>query len=261
MRRMIGLSLGTCVLLCLGVHGISLPRGQAPTPEKPIWAAEATALDLRCEPGEPGIQSPDHQLSARVVCTEHKGMVVDTPVTYETYSLRVIARAGGQYEAPLGEGAHELLWAPNSRMFLVNGSENSNSGFFVDVYQIENSGIRKLTITGPAQKDMVKSFPPCKAWNRDEATCAGIASDPEFNMSGLAWTKDSSAILVFAEVPCDSLYGGIMCQVRGYVLNALDGSILRRLSASQTKQQWGKYAAWSIRIPEPPKYGPANLTP
>ena len=260
MRWMIGLSLGSWVLLCVGVRGIGLHRAQALTPEKPIWAAEATALDLTCEPGKPEIQSPDHRFSARVVCAEHKGMVADAPVTYKTYSLRVLARAGGQYEAPLGEGAHELLWAPNSRMFLVNGSGNSNSGFFVDVYQIEDSGIRKLTITGRAQKDMVKSFPPCKAWNRDEATCAGIASDPEFNMSALAWTKDSSAILVFAEVPCDSLYGGIMCQVRGYELNALDGSILKRLSASQTKQQWGKYAAWNIRIPQPPKYGPAHVT-
>jgi hypothetical protein len=195
----------------------------------------------------------------KVICEEHKGVVVDQPVTYETYSLRVVALAGGEYAAPLREGAHELLWAPNSRMFLVNGSENSNSGLFVDVYQIENSGIRKLTITGLAQKDMVKSFPPCKAWNRDEATCAAIANDPEFNMSGLAWTKDSSAILVFAEVPCDSLYGGIMCQIRGYKLNAFDGSILKRLSASQTNRQWGKYAAWSVRIPEPPKYGSTHL--
>lgn len=259
MRWMVGLCIGTCVL-CLGVGGISLPLGQATTPEKPMWAAEATALDLRCEPGQSGIQSPDHRYSVTVNCETHKGVVVDQPVTYETYSLRVMALAGGASAAPLREGAYELLWAPSSRMFLVNGSENSYSGFFVDVYQIGPSGVRKLTITGPAQRDMVKTFPPCKAWNRDEATCAGIASDPEFNMSGLAWTANSSAIRVFAEVPCDSLYGGIMCQIRGYELNALDGSILKRLSASQTKRQWGKYAAWNIRIPEPPKYGRAHVT-
>ncbi len=260
MRCMIGLLLWSGVALCLEARGMGLAQDQTPAPEKPIWAANATALDLRCEPGGTGIQSPDHRFSVKVICDKHKGTVRGEPVTYETYYLRILAADGRQYEAPLSYGAHELLWAPNSRLFFVNGSESAYAGFFVDVYQVEASGTRKLTITAAAQRDMVRSFPPCKAWNRDDVTCAGIARDPEFNMSGLAWTKDSSAILVFAEVPCDTLYGGIMCQVRGYELNALNGRILKRLSASQTKQQWGKYAAWNIRVPEPPKYGPAHVT-
>lgn len=260
MRFMIRSLLWGFVALCLGAPGTVLPQDQTSTPEKPIWAANATALNLSCYPGKSGIQSPDHRSSVEVICHERKGAVGGKPVTYETYSLRILAADGRRYKAPLREGAHELLWAPNSRLFFVDGSENSYAGFFVDVYQVEASGVRKLTITGPAQRDMVRSFPPCKAWNRDGATCASIASDPEFNMSGLAWANDSSAILVFAEVPCDSLYGGIMCQVHGYELNALNGRILKRFSALQTKQQWAKYAAWNIRVPEPPKYGPAHVT-
>ena len=78
--------------------------------------------------------------------------------------------------------------------------------------------------------------------------------------SGLGWTEDSSAVYVFAEVPCSSSYGGIMCQVLGYELNVHSGRILKRLSAQQVKQEWAQFAAWDIRVPDPPKYGAAHVT-
>jgi hypothetical protein len=75
-------------------------------------------------------------------------------------------------------------------------------------------------------------------------------------MSGLKWSADSSAVYVFAEVPCSSSYGGIMCQVLGYELSVPTGRILKRLSAQKTKQEWGKFAAWKINVPDRPEYGP-----
>lgn len=152
------------------------------------------------------------------------------------------------------------MWAPNSRAFLVNGGFSAIAGFFTTAYLILPGEIRKIDFTEAAQRDMVASFPPCNAWNRDVDDCRGIAKDPEFNMSGITWLPDSSAVAVFAEVPCSSSYGGIMCQVLGYELNVSDGSILRRMTAKQFRSKWGVYATWSIRIPDPPTYGPANVT-
>jgi len=104
--------------------------------------------------------------------------------------------------------------------------------------------------------DMVKTFPPCKAFNRDEAACREIARDPEFNVSGLAWVNGSAAIVVMAEVPCSSSYGGIMCQVQGYQLEVPGGTISTRMTARELKARWQRSMAWNMRIPEPAKYGP-----
>jgi hypothetical protein len=223
------------------------------TSEQPIWAKQATALDLSCSSRTRAISSPNRQYTLQVVCTKHGE---DDP----TYALRLITPDKRRSESPLDEGAHELLWAPNSSAFFVDGGTNAYAGFFVAVYQIEPSGMRKVIVTNTAQRDMVEQFPPCKAYNRDEETCRRIVNNPEYNMSGLGWRDDSAAIDVFAEVPCSSSYGGIMCQALGYELSVPGGRILVRFSAQQAKQQWSKNAAWEIRVPDPPQYGPAHVT-
>jgi hypothetical protein len=221
------------------------PQSRGTPPAEAIWAKNATALT--CQSSEETIHAPDHLTSALVVC--ESGLPFD---------LQVITADGRRHEVRLRFGANELLWAPNSRSFFVNGGESSSAGFFIDVYQFEGSDrvVKLRTITKAAQRNMVESFPPCKASNRDEKECATFARYPEYNMSGLGWSDDSSIVYVFAEVPCSSLYGGIMCQVLGYELSVPVGRILKRLSAQETKQEWGTLAAWEINIPDPPEYEP-----
>lgn len=246
-------------ILCLWAGLLAMPfplplsaQAQTAPIEKPIWAKNAAVLN--CRRGRAPIEAPDHQASVRTVCLKAAGDSV-------AYGLELVTADGKPHEVGLRPGANELLWAPNSKSFLVNGSEGSSGGFFVDVYQIMDSGrVAARTVTNAAQRDMVRSFPPCRASNRDEKECVEYTRDPEYNMSGLGWSDDSSTIYVFAEVPCSSSYGGIMCQVLGYELSVPRGRILRRLSATQAKQEWGPLAAWKIRIPEPPEYGPAQLT-
>ena len=240
---------GLCVCLYVGLVGMACSsqtsgQSQGTPPAEVTWAKNATALT--CQPNAGTIQAPDRLTTARVVCEADKPFI-----------LQVVTADGRRQEVGLRFGASELLWAPDSRSFFVNGSENSYAGFFVDVYQFEDSGrVVKRTVTKSAQRDMVESFPPCKASNRDEKMCARIARDPEYNMSGLGWSADSSAVFVFAEVPCSSSYGGIMCQVLGYELSAPAGRILKRLTPQETKRKWGRLAAWEIDIPDPPEYGP-----
>jgi len=221
------------------------PQSQGTSPAEVIWAKNATALT--CQPGGETIHAPDHLTSARVVCAA--GLPFD---------LQVITADGRRHEVGLSFGANELLWAPNSRSFFVNGGQSSSAGFFIDVYQFEGSGraVKVRTITKAAQRNMVASFPPCKASKIDKKDCATFARYPEYNMSGLGWSDDSSIVYVFAEVPCSSLYGGIMCQVLGFELSVPAGRILKRLSAQETKKKWAALAAWEINIPDPPEYGP-----
>jgi hypothetical protein len=235
------------------VLGLGVADCYANSAKKPIWSRQAIALDLSCSQKPTPISSPDHRYRIDVLCRKQSDKD-------PTYSLRVKAATGQSYEASLDEGAHELLWAPNSRAFFVNGSTTSYAGFFVEVYKLIPGGLRKENISAAAQGDMVASFPPCKAYNRDEATCTRIAAHPEYNMSGIAWIADSSAINVFAEVPCSSSYGGIMCQVLGYQLSASDGRILKRFKPAEMRQQWQKSMAWKMRVPDPPECGPANVT-
>lgn len=233
----------------LAAVGVSvLLAAAAQSTRRPSWASGATPLDLSCSPTVHPILSPDRRSSAQVICQTRKG---DDPA----YSLQVRTDSGSTEEMPLQERTQELLWAPDSRAFLVNGSQGGYWGFFVTVYELTPSGLKKAVITNAAQKDMVLRFPPCKAAKRDEAACTRLSRDPEYNMSGVGWARDSKSVFVFAEVPCSSSYGGIMCQVLGYQLGLPDGHILKRFTAPQVKAKWGQMMGWSMHVPDPPIYG------
>ena len=218
---------------------------------EPIWAKNAVRVQTSCDPATRiRIQSPDGTLVAEVSC-EPRDRDGDRKVF-----LRISGLRGNARDVELPEGASELLWAPDSNSFFINGGKSGYAGFFVLVYDLRSDHVEGRDITSEAQKDMVAIFPPCKAANRTEEDCKRIEQNLQYNMSGLAWTRGSAAIVVFAEVPCSSSYGGIMCQVEGYELDVATGRILRRLTAREMKKEWQKAAAWEIRIPDPPTYGP-----
>lgn len=220
--------------------------------ERPTWATNAVALDLRCASSSLLIKSPDQRSSVEIVCEPRQR---DDP----TYAMRVQDFAGRSFTVPLDNGAHEILWSPDSKAFFINGGTSAYAGFFVTVYRLNQaSGLHREIITNQAQHDMVARFPPCKASNHDDDACRQTAADPQFNMSGIAWTRDSSAIDVFAEIPCSSSYGGIMCQVLGYELSVPSGRILRRFTAPEMKRLWQPMMAWKMTVPDPPRYGPSR---
>ena len=216
--------------------------------QQPIWSRAASVLDMSCEPAAAKLLSPDRHITIDVRCDIRNA--ADSP-----YLLRVRAGKKQIAELPIPEGAHEIVWSPDSRSFFLDGGESAYAGFFVKVYTIEDqAAVREHSVTSLAQRDMVDAFPPCKAANHDK-DCSRIEGNPEYNMSGLGWSADSKAIFVFAEVPCSSSYGGIMCQVRGYEIDVASGQIRQRLSALQVKQQWQTMAAWNISVPDSPEYG------
>jgi hypothetical protein len=232
--------------------GISAVVPKASASDKATWAKRATPFNLGCPPRNQLLRSPGRQRSIEVLCVKHGE---GDP----TYSLRLINTNGSSSTMPLRDGAKELLWAPDSNAFFINGSESAYAGFFVIAYQIISGTPHERVITVQAEKDMVDAFPPCKAANRDETACIFESRDPQWNMSGVGWSSDSKSIFVFGEVPCSSSHGGIMCQVMGYRVDAANGSILRHLSARQLKAQWVDMMGWQMHVPDPPVYGPAYV--
>ena len=73
-------------------------------------------------------------------------------------------------------------------------------------------------------------------------------------MSAIAWTRGAKAVVVFAEVPCSSSYGGIMCQVMGYELDVATGRILSRMTPRELKRRFQSQMAWPMKIPDAPVY-------
>lgn len=215
----------------------------------PMKAKRATSLRFNCDSERsPRILSPDETIAMSVACRPNGD-------GDRSLLLHILRQGRRTQEIVLAEGSHELLWADDSRAFFVNGGFNAYSGDFIAVYQVHPDGIAAVDVTRAAQRDMVLRFPPCKAAFRDETTCAATERNPDFNVSGIDWISGSASMILFAEVPCTSIFGGIMCQVQGYEVDVPSGRILRRMSAREFKEQWQYRAAWDVRVPESPEYG------
>lgn len=236
-------------ILCLFAFMVLPVCGRAAS--TPIWAKRAVRFQFDClgstTPSQ-RIVSPDGRIEIQLKC--HPSKESADPVMYLHISEGKLFLG----DIDLEERTQELLWSPDSKAFLVNGSESAYAGFFVKVYKVEDHQVRELKVTQAAQCDMVTAFPPCKAKSLDAKECKGLEKDPEYNVSGLEWVNGSDSIIVIAEVPCSSAYGGIMCQIHGYRLEVASGKILVRMTARELKQQWQHSMAWTMRIPDPPVY-------
>ena len=249
--------------LALGVALLAGSASAADTPTKPIWAKVATPIDGWCRQENKTPQliwSPDRHWVVEFQCQGKRDDFVP--------HLRIRASNGKWQELQFrkGEtsdyeyqGGDEVLWSPDSKTFFVNGNENGYTNYLL-LYHMDASGWRSHNIDLKVQRDMVKSFPPCKAFNRDDKDCLKTTGDPEFNVAGITWSNNGSTLIVMAEVPCTSYYGGIMCQVEGYEIDVPNGAIIRRMTARELKSCWQGSMAWKLRIPEPPRYGPAQHT-
>jgi len=148
----------------------------------------------------------------------------------------------------------ELLWSPDSKAFVINGSESAYAGDAFLVVHVFADRVVATDVSSAAQRDMVRSFPPCKARGMDESVCRPLEVAPEYNMSAIAWRGGSARVVAIAEIPCGSYYGGIMCQVMGYEVDATTGGVLRRMNAEELKRRYQAQMAWDLRIPARPQY-------
>lgn len=233
--------------------------------EQPLVSKKATAFRVRCFEGEQDhctrhrIPSPDGRFAIQV-----RYRLDPSGLHAHTTLITPGADPQDLFLEYLNEGAGpsvEVLWAPDSRAFFVNYNKGSAiSGHYLAIYRLDDRGNlideSFLDVTDQAQQDMLVSFPPCKAADLTSLECHEMQSDPDrkFNMRGVDWIRGSSAIVVMAEVPCSSRWGGIMCQVNGYEIEVPTGNILKKMTAAEFKARWQPSLAFKFRIPAAPEY-------
>jgi len=128
---------------------------------------------------------------------------------------------------------------------------------YVDIYRLDDPKLEPIDVTALALKDMVATFPPCRAKNIDMYDCHQLTDDPGsfISMSGVDWLPDSSAVVVIAQVMPSSRLGGIMGQMMGYVLEVPTGKILQRIEAREFTRKWQRSLALKI---DPDDLGPPD---
>lgn len=252
-------------------------------PQSPRWAKKATAFPEQCASWYPNkaqsckpvrVVAPDGKRSVDV--RYRKRIFSESAWVLQAY-IRVTAPGKESLETALPESYSnvDLLWSPDSHAFFVNG--DGDAGLWIYVY-LSDDPMNRRDITDDAQRDMLKQFPACKAAfpNAEDATgckkgswppSIGACMDeadpkyrPGYNMTGIDWITPSS-VLVMAEIPGDTLYGGIMGQVMGYELQVPTGQIIKRIDAKHLKLEWQKSIAWHFKIPDPPKYCSTSDSP
>jgi hypothetical protein len=225
---------------------------------KPTWAKKGVRFDEHCfsdslKDCKPlRIPSPDGLKSVHV---SYKRMDLDNGVYTLNAQLDVETRAGQQFGVGhRGFVELEIQWSPDSRSFFINGSDGGEGPEYIDVYHLGDVDRHPLNVLA-AQKDMMESFPPCRAKGADAKLCAAFAEHPEeINVNAVDWTRGSSAIAVMAEMPCSSAFGGILCQVLGYEVEVSSGRILSRMNAREFAHRWQHSMAWKFEDPGPPEY-------
>ncbi|HEY1730761.1 MAG TPA: hypothetical protein VGG15_03390 [Terriglobales bacterium] len=213
---------------------------------KPNWVRHATGFAGQCQSGCPTLHivAPDKTTAVEVL--------------YQEGGAYLRVSQGGKPAREIHDvftsSRNDLLWAPDSKAFLVDAGEGMTSPGFVQVYMLDDAQLRSLDVTHRAGEDMVKSFPPCQALFVDPAACRKIEANPGYNMTAITWTKDSSALVVLAQVPCTSNFGGISCQSMGYEVEVPSGNILKRIPPAEFKKEYQKFMEQKYEIPEPPQY-------
>src|SRR5579871_4966294 len=134
----------------------------------PVWAKKAVSFPEECWPDEAGlctplvIPSPDSK--SRIEVRYRKKIVEDEEMLVAYLLVRTHGK--GVREATLHDSYKrvDLLWSPDSKAFFVNGGDGGSYwGDFVYVYLLGDKYLKRRNVTHQAQRDMVKTFPPCKA--------------------------------------------------------------------------------------------------
>src|SRR5271156_3730566 len=191
------------VLACMFAIFMSVfPRTLVAKGLRPMYAKRAVAFPAQCTKPRDfknckvvPIPSPDGRSSVQV---SYRRENPDRENSILRAFLRVTTPGRGTRETELPAGFQDidLLWSPDSRAFFLNGGNGGGYwGFWVYVFVVDSEKLEALGIAQIAQKDMVQLFPPCRAVNLYEKECKSVEAGPsDYNMSGIDWVVDSSAV-------------------------------------------------------------------
>ncbi|HET6930271.1 MAG TPA: hypothetical protein VFI45_08105 [Candidatus Acidoferrum sp.] len=236
------------------------PISISATPDQPLWSKNAVSFPVACysdsRPARQKICKPFKIISPdgnSYVQVEYKR----NPKNEDSLVALSVVSAGkvlGAVGTP-GFVEDEVLWSPDSKAFAISGSSNANTDYHLLVYLLNSSGLTRVNPARSALRDMVRSFPPCRALNATDE-CHDVVKHPSdwIGVAAIDWVNGSSSIVVMAEMNESSIVGGILGQVLGYEIEIPTGKILRRMEAKEFAQRWQSSMAWKFNIPDPPEY-------
>jgi hypothetical protein len=227
--------------------------------EKPTWAKKGVSFTGRCFDGAEedcrplSIPAPDGKT---VLELRYRKIMIDKDGYVVSAVLRVMKNGTSSGEVNLsGWVEDEVVWSPNSTAFFVTESDGGEGPRFVEVYRLENLKAKSPSIIASVQRDMIASFPPCRAKGLGPKDCSYLKSHSDWiNVVAVDWAHGSSSIVVMAEIIPSSRFGGIMGQVKGYEVEVPTGKILSQMNAREFAARWQQSMAWKFRDPGPPEY-------
>ena len=234
----------------LGVALTSLVVNSPARAADHIWSKSGTAVSLVL--GNEGVgkvgpfedYSPDHAKHIEIAFRRGKADEDARPMA--TFRMR-----SEKLALPLDEdwSEVEVLWSPDSQSVALTGSlngyTNSTKIFRLADGKLEPVGLESM------QRDMANTYPPCEGENADKEICHAEQNGDQFNYASIAWA-DATTAVIMGEIPCDSIEGGMMCQVEGYEIDVRSGRILRRMTARELNRHWQSELAFNLRIPDRP---------
>ncbi|TAL04485.1 MAG: hypothetical protein EPO08_01230 [Rhodospirillaceae bacterium] len=120
----------------------------------------------------------------------------------------------------------EVLWAPDSKSFVVNGSDGGQVGKWgVHFYTVDDED-------RPVARDLANLIVPLV---RDFPQCDGDA--PYTNLGAVAWLNDGKELLVAAEVPGHSPCRN-MGAVKAFRISVTSWKVIEQISAAKLRRDW-----------------------
>lgn len=205
------------VLLLLLAHSVPA-LGEEP-PSAGAWSTRAVSLAYSGATSRVAVPGANSQLQ----------------VVVEGNGIQVV-RAGkplmGTQKVGIGR-LSEILWAPNSRAFLVTESDGGIVGTWrVRLFLVEATRVNRKSLDG----DVVRRF-------KSQFRCR---EPEEPNVGAIAWSDDSRSVLLVAEVPPHSSCPE-MGKVRGFRVSVPNGRILEELADEVLKTQWAAFLGDRLR--------------
>lgn len=230
------------VLVLFGVMPLTAGAG--------TYSQSATTISLFCDVGKHcrsvSVRSPD---GTRIVRREFKW----DPKSHANLPYLGVETATDSWVPHIPFWLDvDALWSPDSQFIAFSGNPNGTTNG-VRVFRVSDSRLSEIDVAREPFEDMLRTFPPCKARYADRKFCSTVNSVDDFNFAAVAWA-DPRTVVLMGEVPCSSLWGGIMCEVMGYEVDVQSGEIVQRMTAVEFKKRWQHVLAWRFHVPDPPEW-------
>lgn len=220
------------------------------------YSRSATTIPIMCEarrcPSVVVVRSPDGAKEVRRTLTADSKDGVSIP-TLEVRTPK------GQWDLPIGDSEApwvdvDVSWSLDSQFVALSGNINGYMNS-MRVFHIEDAGPVEIDAARKSFEDMLRRFPPCRGRSSvDPDFCEKISQHENYiNFAAVDW-MDSHTLILMSEVPCESRWGGIMCQVMGYEVDASTGKIVDVMTAREFKKQWQHAMPFRFHIPEAPEW-------